>query len=437
MTDVSDSTPTVAPAPRKKKRKWLIGCLTPFLLLALLLIVTRVFGVNFGLREAFLRWFLLRNQPTWVPDQAWLVPKLTPLIRYDGPGRLIAYMDHGCEAGDLDPDFKIGRLVTGTAVECRPGMPSELVPAPRHLLVHLPAGYDEYAAPYPLIVALHGWGQLALHSFGFFVAGLDKANAEGRLPKVVTAMPDFSVSGNALVYMTTDYWDTGGSWGINSNLGRFEDYFWQELLPLILREYRVSSEPSQTVIIGGSMGGAQAVNLMIDDPRRLPNVAAFYPAVDLRYSCDGDRLAPYRPECYLPLTEFVPERPLVHGDTMKTKAQNEKMYLFPVFDSDKTPGPVWQEDKPMWERVREGNPLDRLRDRKPDLSGVHCWYLVGDNDNFNIDDQIHEFGKLAKTLGMTLYPSDDHLRPGRHDAEFYFAHLDEAIAWMNERLTTK
>jgi hypothetical protein len=40
--------------------------------------------------------------------------------------------------------------------------------------------------------------------------------------------------------------------------------------------------------------------MMLDDPARFPNVGAFYPALDLRYSCNGNRLADCRPDCYDP-----------------------------------------------------------------------------------------------------------------------------------------
>lgn len=427
MTETSDPTPPAEPPRRRRKRKWLIGCLTPVILIVMLAIA---WPLGLG------KWFFYRNQPDWVPDGSWLIPKFTPLLRYDGPGRLVAFMEHGCEAGDVEPDFKAGRLLTGTGLECRPGIVSELTPSPRQLFVHLPAGYDNNAVPYPVIIAFHGWGQIALHSVNLLTPAIEKAQTEGRLPQAITVMADFTISGDILYRKDLGYWPTGGSWGINSNLGRFEDHFWDELLPLIFREFNASEDPAQTVVIGGSMGGGQAVNMMIDKPRRLPNIAAFYPALDLRYSCNGDRLAPYTPECYQPLTEFSPERPMVHGEGRIIKAQNEKMYLFPVFDSDQTPGPVWTEDKPMWERIREGNPIDRLRDRRPDLTGVHFWFLAGDGDNFNIDDHAPEFVKLAKELGATIYP-DDHIRPGKHDVEFYNEHLDEAIAWMNMRLTAK
>jgi pimeloyl-ACP methyl ester carboxylesterase len=255
----------------------------------------------------------------------------------------------------------------------------------------------------------------------------------GKLPKVVTAFPDFSISGNGLDDLTTPYEDGGGSWGIDSNLGRFATHFREELLPFLLKTYRVSAEPGKTILLGGSMGGMMAINFALDEPKRFPNIGAFYPPLDLRYSCNGDRLAPYAPSCYQPLTSFDPARRMTNAPGLKGRLFTERMFLFPVMDSDRSPGPVWKEDLPMADRLRAASPVERLRDHPVDLRGVHIWFVVGDHDDFNINAHAPLFEPLAKKAGADLQPPD-HIRPGGHDLDFFNAHVEEAIAWTAARL---
>ncbi len=415
-----------APAKNPPRRGLLIiGCLAPVLL------VLAAIG--------YIVWQLLDAKdeamplPAELSEDEWrVVPWASPPFVYDGPGQLDAYMDNGCRRGIFTPDPERGMSLGGLGVRCQPGMPSEILGAPRALLVHLPSNYRKDGEPLPLVIAFHGFGQRPHHVARALIAQMEKAMNDGWLPPVVLALPDMSLSGNGLDNPVTQWDETGGSWGVNSNLGRFADHLKNELVPFLQETYNVRRDPAGTIVLGASMGGTIALNMMIDEPQRYPNVGAFYPAVDLRYSCQGKRTLNYDPACYKPLTTDDQNRPMV-VNPRQAYLFTEKVFLYPVFDSDRVQGIVWTEDKPVWERVRAANPVDRLRDAKPDLTGVHIWYVVGENDDFNIDATVPVFNPVAKELGATIEP-DRQIRPGNHDIPFIEQNLGDALRWVAERL---
>lgn len=361
-----------------------------------------------------------------------IVPWASPPFQYDGPGQLDAYMQFGCRRGLFQPDPGRGLTIGGRAVNCRTGFTSQLVPSPRTLLVHLPKGYDPQGDPLPVVFAFHGFGQRPHHVARALVEKFDQAQSVGKLPRVVLVMPDFSLSGNGMDDVRTPWEDVSGSWGVNSNVGFFADHFTKELLPWVLEHYNVRHDAAGTILLGGSMGGTLAMNFMIDQPTRFPNVAAFYPAIDLRYACNGSRTRDYEPSCYHPINSDDPNRALV-VNSLQARLFTEKMFFYPVFDSDKWQGDVWKEDKPVWQRLRDHNPLDRLKTLKPDLHGVHIWYIVGDHDDFNIDAHMRVFNPVARELGAKIEP-EEQIRPGRHDIPFIRMYLEEAVYWINNRL---
>jgi S-formylglutathione hydrolase FrmB len=422
---------TAAKKPNSRRRVILaVGCLTPVLVLAALV--------------GFVWYKIDRARGGGDPDPSVLsqfeggvlggkfVALASPPFAYNGPGRIDAYMSTGCIGGPFRPDVEGRQTIGGAAVNCLPGLVSKVTPSPRAVLVHLPAGYDPNGPPLPLVISFHGFGQRPLHVARASVSAMDEAEAAGKMPPVVLVMPDLSLSGNGLDDPRTPWEDTGYSWGINSNLGRYGDFVMNELLPWIATHYRVRTDPAGTILLGGSAGGMVAINLMIGDPRRFPNVGAFYPALDLRYSCDGERLESYDPACYRPITDDKPSRPMAIGP-VKGLTGTERNLLYPVFDSDRWAGPIWRTNLPVWQRVREINPVDRLRDKKPDLHGAHLWYVVGDEDDFNIESQSPVFDALALPLGLEIEPRD-HIRPGRHDIPFIQQNIADAIAWIARRL---
>lgn len=121
---------------------------------------------------------------------------------------------------------------------------SEILKMERKFAVYLPPSYDTSERDYPVLYLLHGAGDdhTGWVQFGEVLHIADKAILEGSATEMIVIMPDA---------------DTGQRGYFNSIKGdwRYEDFFFQELLPYVEKEYRIKSEKRYRAIAGLSMGG--------------------------------------------------------------------------------------------------------------------------------------------------------------------------------------
>lgn len=114
----------------------------------------------------------------------------------------------------------------------------------RKYAVYLPADYATSNRSYPVLYLLHGSGDD--HSgwvqFGEVQRIADKAIADGTATAMIIVMPDAN-SGQKGYFN-----DLKGEWN-------YEDFFFQEFIPFIEKEYRIRSEKRYRAISGLSMGG--------------------------------------------------------------------------------------------------------------------------------------------------------------------------------------
>ncbi len=121
---------------------------------------------------------------------------------------------------------------------------SEILSMPRNFAIYLPPDYETSNRKYPVLYLLHGAGDD--HSgwvqFGEVLHIADKAINEGKATPMIIVMPDAN---------------TGRRGYFNDLKGeyRYEDYFFNELIPFIEKNYRVRSEKRYRAISGLSMGG--------------------------------------------------------------------------------------------------------------------------------------------------------------------------------------
>src|SRR5262245_22829141 len=92
--------------------------------------------------------------------------------------------------------------------------------AKRDLYVYVPPCYDP-AKQYPLAFFMHGFAYDE-QSFLEFAEIFDKAMACGQFPPTIIAVPDGSIGGRPTIL-------NGGSFYVNSNAGRFEDYIMDDV----------------------------------------------------------------------------------------------------------------------------------------------------------------------------------------------------------------
>lgn len=119
--------------------------------------------------------------------------------------------------------------------------------------IYLPAGYKTSGYTYPVLYLLHGLGDNQTTwcdaGHGNLREIADAWFRERGLDKMIVVMPD-----------------AGRTWYLNGPNGRYEDYFFQELIPQIERSYRCKTEKTYRAIAGLSMGGHGSLLYTIHHP---------------------------------------------------------------------------------------------------------------------------------------------------------------------------
>ncbi len=123
-------------------------------------------------------------------------------------------------------------------------MKSEILKMERKFALYLPPGYETSERSYPVLYLLHGGGddQTGWVQFGEVLHIADKAINEGLATPMIIVMPDAN---------------TGQRGYFNSVKGDFayEDFFFEEFMPYIEKEYRIKGEKQYRAVAGLSMGG--------------------------------------------------------------------------------------------------------------------------------------------------------------------------------------
>ena len=123
-------------------------------------------------------------------------------------------------------------------------MRSEILNMDRNYAIYLPPSYYESERSYPVLYLLHGGGddQTGWVQFGEVQHIADKAIKNGTATEMIIIMPDA---------------DTGQRGYSNNYSGewRYEDYFFEELMPYVEETYRIKREKRFRAVAGLSMGG--------------------------------------------------------------------------------------------------------------------------------------------------------------------------------------
>ncbi len=134
-------------------------------------------------------------------------------------------------------------------------MKSEILGEERKFAVYLPPDYETSHRTYPVLYLLHGGGddQTGWVQFGEVLHIADKAINEGTATPMVIVMPDAN-SGRRGYFN-----DIRGQW-------RYEDFFFDELMPFVEKEYRIKSEKRYRAVAGLSMGGGGSFMYALHHP---------------------------------------------------------------------------------------------------------------------------------------------------------------------------
>ncbi|HEY1021001.1 MAG TPA: alpha/beta hydrolase-fold protein [Flavisolibacter sp.] len=121
---------------------------------------------------------------------------------------------------------------------------SKILNMDRKYAIYLPPDYETSQRSYPVLYLLHGGGddQTGWVQFGEVQNITDKAVREGKATAMIIVMPDANTGRRGY------FNDVKGDW-------RYEDFFFEELIPHIEKTYRTKNEKRYRAVSGLSMGG--------------------------------------------------------------------------------------------------------------------------------------------------------------------------------------
>ena len=130
---------------------------------------------------------------------------------------------------------------------------SEVLGTERNYTVYLPAGYDiDKEKYYPVLYLLHGMDgtNKDWYDRGHVKDVMDRLTASGEADAMIIVSPD--AGGSVREGKWNGYFDMKG-W-------HYEEFFFNEFLPLIEKSYRIKADKAHRAIAGLSMGGGGATS---------------------------------------------------------------------------------------------------------------------------------------------------------------------------------
>lgn len=245
--------------------------------------------------------------------------------------------------------------------------------------IYLPSDYDNSTRQFPVVYLLHGYtdNETAWVQFGEVNLSADRAIADRRIPPMIIVMPD-----------------AGVTWYINDVLGKvkYEDMFFQELIPYMEKTYRIRQGKEFRGISGLSMGGYGALVYSLHHPDMFAACAAFSAAV----RTDEEMLA-------MDQTEFNNRFAALYGDP-----GNPKERLGPNY--------------------RKNSVLDLLKNLKDsDKDKVRFMIDCGD------DDFLYRGNSAMHVLMRDLnIPHEYRVRDGSHSWIYWRSGITSALQFIGE-----
>jgi enterochelin esterase-like enzyme len=132
---------------------------------------------------------------------------------------------------------------------------SKILNMDRKYAVYLPPGYEMSQRNYPVLYLLHGGGddQTGWVQFGEVQHIADKAIAEGIATPMIIIMPDANTGKRGYSNNANNTW-------------RYEDFFFQELVPYVEKTYRIKADKHYRAVAGLSMGGDGSFTYALHHP---------------------------------------------------------------------------------------------------------------------------------------------------------------------------
>jgi enterochelin esterase-like enzyme len=237
-------------------------------------------------------------------------------------------------------------------------MESKILGMERKYAVYLPPDYETSERSYPVLYLLHGSGddQTGWIQFGEVLRIADMAILKGTATAMVIIMPDADTGKKGY------FNDISGEW-------RYEDFFFEEFLPFVEKEYRIKSKKRYRAISGLSMGGGGTFMYALHHPE------LFSSACPLSAYCGP--LTMEGMDGYLELTEMKA------GSKEQMEAyfkRHSALALVNDLPAEEIKSVRWYIDCGDDDFLYEGNSLIHIAMRKKEIphefrirDGVHRW----------------------------------------------------------------
>ncbi len=237
-------------------------------------------------------------------------------------------------------------------------MKSNILKMDRKYAIYLPPDYDNSIRSYPVLYLLHGSGddQTGWVQYGEVQYITDKAINAGLATPMIIVMPDANTGKKGYVN------DISGKW-------LYEDFFIQEFIPFIEKQYRIRGEKQYRAISGVSMGGEGTFIYALHHPE------LFSAACPLSAATGPLNLED--------LKGYLAKRGMAGGTSEQQEAwvkHNSVLNLIENIPDDQKKAVRWYIDCGDDDFLFEGNSLVHIAMRKKEIpheyrirDGVHGW----------------------------------------------------------------
>jgi enterochelin esterase-like enzyme len=252
--------------------------------------------------------------------------------------------------------------------------PSKILNMERNYAVYLPPDYESSERSYPVLYLLHGGGddQSGWVQFGEVMHITDKAINNGTATPMIIVMPDANTGQRGYTN------DVAGAW-------RYEDFFFEELIPYVEKKYRIRSEKRYRAVAGLSMGGG----------------GTFYYAL-------------HRPDLFsaaCPLSASI--------GPLNREEMNNHMQRRGMKDATKQQIDAWYEKYSV---------LDMINNMPDDKKRAVRWYIDCGDDDF-----LYEGNALVHiAMRKNEIPHEFRIRDGGHNWTYWRESLPEVLHFVSE-----
>ncbi len=254
-------------------------------------------------------------------------------------------------------------------------MESEILGMERKYAVYLPPDYETSERSYPVLYLLHGGGddQTGWIQFGEVLRIADRAILKGTATAMIIVMPDADTGKRGY------FNDISGEW-------RYEDFFFEELLPFVEKEYRIKGEKRYRAIAGLSMGGGGTLMYALHHPE------LFSSACPLSASCG-------------PITLADMDRYLEKWDMQADSEEQKEAYF------------------------RQHSALALVNDMPAEQLKSVRWYIdCGDDDFLYEGNSLLHIAMRKKEI-----PHEFRIRDGVHSWTYWRESLPEVVSFVSDR----